>query len=400
MSRFVNYNPEQVFLLPPSVEQVLGGDHLCFFVHAVIERLNLRSFLDAYSEEGGPLYHPSLMLKVWLYAYLLGLTSSRRLEQRVREDLAFRYLAGGAQPDFWALNAFRRRHKRGINDVFVQVLELAQSLGLARIGTVAIDSTRVKANASPERIEKIADERQGRARKRRQIRSWQQACEGDDPQEGAGASVGEACAQLAQLEVLRQLESLPKVRKRSQTDPDSRFLRERGGRFVLGYSGEIAVSEDHFIVAARVTQNAHDVHALLPMVEEVERRCRQRPARVLADSGFYSNQNVARLTARGIDVYVPDPNLAGELKHGAPVGTSLGRMTASSPHLLAMRQKLRTTEGQRCYRQRKMIVEPVFGVLKEQRAMRKFHLRSLEKVNTEWIWAALAFNLGRLYTQR
>ena len=234
MSRFVSYNPEQVFLLPPSVEQVLGGDHLCFFVHAVIERLNLRSFLDAYSEEGGPLYHPSLMLKVWLYAYLLGLTSSRRLEQRVREDLAFRYLAGGAQPDFWALNAFRRRHKRGINDVFVQVLELAQSLGLARIGTVAIDSTRVKANASPERIEKIADERQGRARKRRQIRSWQQACEGDDPQEGAGASVGEACAQLAQLEVLRQLESLPKVRKRSQTDPDSRFLRERGGPLCAG----------------------------------------------------------------------------------------------------------------------------------------------------------------------
>ena len=400
MSRFLSYNPEQVFLLPPNVEQVLGREHLCFFVHEVIERLNLRSFVDAYSEEGGALYHPSLMLKVWLYAYLLGLTSARRLEQRVREDLAFRYLAAGAQPDFWALNAFRRRHKRGINDVFVQVLELAQSLGLARIGTVAIDSTRVKANASPERMEKIAEERQERARKRRRVRRWQQACEADDPQEGAGTWLGEACEQLKQMEAPRQLESLPKVRKRSHTDPDSRFLRERGGRFVLGYTGEIAVSEDHFIVAARVTQNAHDVHALLPMVEEVERRCRRRPDRVLADSGFYSNQNVSQLTARGMDVYVPDANLAGELKDRAPVGTSLGRMTASSPHLLAMRQKLRTPEGQQCYRQRKMMVEPVFGVLKEQRAMRKFRLRSLEKVNTEWTWAALAFNLGRLYAQR
>ncbi|MBV8436178.1 MAG: transposase [Silvibacterium sp.] len=318
MSRFLSYNPEQVFLLPPNVEQVLGREHLCFFVHEVIERLNLRSFVDAYSEEGGALYHPSLMLKVWLYAYLLGLTSARRLEQRVREDLAFRYLAAGAQPDFWALNAFRRRHKRGINDVFVQVLELAQSLGLARIGTVAIDSTRVKANASPERMEKIAEERQERARKRRRVRRWQQACEADDPQEGAGTWLGEACEQLKQMEAPRQLESLPKVRKRSHTDPDSRFLRERGGRFVLGYTGEIAVSEDHFIVAARVTQNAHDVHALLPMVEEVERRCRRRPDRVLADSGFYSNQNVSQLTARGMDVYVPDANLAGELKTELP----------------------------------------------------------------------------------
>ena len=120
------------------------------FVHEVVERLDLRALVESYGEEGGVLYHPSLMLKVWLYAYLLGLTSSRRLEQRVREDLAFRYLAGGAQPDYWALNEFRRRQARGMNDVFVQVLETAQKLGLARVGTVAIDSTRVKANASAD----------------------------------------------------------------------------------------------------------------------------------------------------------------------------------------------------------------------------------------------------------
>lgn len=400
MSRFLSYSPEQAFLLPPTVKEVLGSDHLCFFVHEVVERLDIKRFLDAYAEEGGQLYHPSLMLKVWLYAYALGLTSARRLEQRVREDLAFRYLAGGAQPDFWALNAFRRRQARGINDAFVQVLEMAQKLGLARMGTVAIDSTRVKANASPDRIEKLEPPRQERARRRRQVRHWQQACAADDPQEGAGVSVGSACEQLKQVEVAQQLEPLPKIVKRSRTDPDSRFLRERGGRFVLGYTGEIAVSEDHFIVAARVTQNAHDVHALVPMVDEVERRCRRRPRRVLADSGFYSNQNVAQLTARGIDVYVPDANLAGELHDGAPVGTSLGRMTASNPHLLAMRQKLRTAQGQRRYRKRQTIVEPVFGVLKEQRGMRKFQLRSLEKVNTEWMWAALAYNVGHLYAQR
>lgn len=313
MTRFLSYNPEQVFLLPPSVKQVLGGEHLCFFVHEVVERLDLRRFLEAYSDEGGQLYHPSLMLKVWLYGYLIGLTSARRLEQRVREDLAFRYLAGGAQPDFWALNEFRRRHRLGINDVFVQVLEMAQKLGLARLGTVAIDSTRVKANASPDRMEKVEQPRQERARKRRQVRRWQQACDADDPQEGAGATVGRGCEGLRQMEMAQELEPLPKVGKRSRTDPDSRFLRERGRHFVLGYTGEIAVSEDHFIVAARVTQNGHDVHALVPMTNEVERTCRRRPQRVLADTGFYANQNVAELQARGIDVYVPDPNLAHEL---------------------------------------------------------------------------------------
>ena len=176
MSRFLSYSPEQAYLLPPDVKPVLGSNHLCFFVHEVVERLDLKRFEEAYGEEGGVLYHPSLMLKVWLYAYLLGVTSSRRLEQQVREDLAFRYLAGGAQPDYWALNEFRRRHARGLNDAFVQVLEMAQRLGLARVGTVAIDSTRVKANASADRVDRVTERRQQRARKRRQVRQWQQAC--------------------------------------------------------------------------------------------------------------------------------------------------------------------------------------------------------------------------------
>ena len=114
MSRFLSYSPEQAYLIPPDVKQVLGSKHLCFFVHAMVERLDLRRFEQSYGDEGGVLYHPSLLLKVWLYAYALGVTRSRRLEQRVREDLAFRYLAGGAQPDYWALNAFRRRHARAL----------------------------------------------------------------------------------------------------------------------------------------------------------------------------------------------------------------------------------------------------------------------------------------------
>jgi transposase len=398
MSRFRTYSPEQAYLIPPNVPEVLGSDHLSFFVHQVVERLDLKRFTEAYSEEGGELYHPALMLKVWLYAYTLGMTSSRRLEQRIQEDLGFRYLAGGAQPDYWALNEFRRRHARGINDVFVQMLEIAQKLGLARIGTVAIDSTRVKAHASPDRIDRV-EQRQERAHKRRQVRRWQKACDQDDPNEGAGTRMGQASEKLAQVKVPTQLETLPKVVKRSRTDPDSRFLRERGGRFVLGYTGEIAVSEDHFIVAARVTQNEQDSSALVPMVKQVEQNCGTKPAIVLADSGFYANQNVAQLSQWGIDPYVPDPNLAREL-NGGPPATTIGRMQPSDPHLLAMRQKLRTQAGKQRYQHRKTLVEPVIGVLKEQRHMRQFRLRGMAKVSNEWMLAALAYNLGRLYVSR
>jgi transposase len=144
------------------------ADHLAFFVHRVVERMDLSEFERAYSEEGGELYAPALMLKVWLYAYALGMTSARRLEQRIGEDLGLRYLAGGAQPDNWALSAFRRRHGRALNDAFTQVLEMARALGMGQLGTVAIDSTRIRANASRDRIDTQQRLRRERAKLRRQ----------------------------------------------------------------------------------------------------------------------------------------------------------------------------------------------------------------------------------------
>src|SRR6266853_3756712 len=189
MGRFLPYQPDQAYLLPPSVKDELGEDHLCFFIHQAVEHMDLRSFEQVYGEEGGALYAPQLMLKVWLYAYALGVTSARRLEQRIREDLGLRYLAGGQRPDNWALSAFRRRHGRALNDVFTQVVEMARELGLGGLGTVAIDSTRLRACASRDRIDTEQRLRNERAKIRRQIRRWQKACDGSDPEEGAGVRV-------------------------------------------------------------------------------------------------------------------------------------------------------------------------------------------------------------------
>ncbi len=395
MTRFLPYNPEQAYLVPPSVKDELGADHLCFFVHAVVERLDLSAFAAAYSAEGGALYHPALLLKLWLYGYAVGLTSGRRLEQRTKEDLALRYLAGGARPDQWALSAFRRRHARGLNDVFTQVLEAARAQGMARVGRVAIDSTRIRAAASRDRIDTQQRLRHERAKLRRQVRRWQKACDAADPDERGGLQVQRAQAEKVLEEMPRRLERLRKSgqAKLSRRDPDARFLRERSG-FALGYTAEVAVSDDHFIVAQRVTQNACDQAALLPMVEEVERQCGSPPAQTLADAGFFSLANITELARRGLDAYVPDSNLARELNTGQKCPAHNRPRHAVQQR---MRQKLRSPAGRAVYARRKAVVEPVLGVLKQQRGMRQFRTRGLAGVAVEFTLAALAYNLSHLF---
>jgi transposase len=401
MTRFLPYHPDQAYLLPPNVKDVLGENHIVFFVHRVVERLDLREFEQVYSEEGGALYAPELMLKVWLYAYVLGVTSARRLEQRIQEDLAFRYLAGGARPDNWALSAFRRRHARGLNDVFTQVLEVAREMRLVRLGHVAIDSTRVRGAASRDRIDTETKLRRERARLRRQIRRWQQACNAEDPDENAGMQmpVAEWQRQLGQIPSRLQRLRKSGLRQISRTDPESRFLRSRDG-WQLGYTAEIAVSEDHLIVAQRVTQNASDNASLLPLVDEASRQCRGKPQRVSADTGFFSLQNLHGLREREIDGYVPDANLSYELKVKGRAQVIGRSKHLRDPAHRQMRQKLRDPAGRKVYAQRKAIVEPVFGVLKQQRGLRQFRLRGLHRVGIEFTLAAIGYNLSRLYHQK
>jgi len=395
MSRFRVYSPDQAYLLPPSVRDELGEKHLCFFVRGVMERLEMSVFEQSYSPEGGELYAPQLMLGVWLYAYALGITSARQVERRLVEDLAFRYLAAGERVDNWALSAFRRRHGRALNDAFTQVLEWARAQGMVKLGRVAIDSTRIAANASKDRVDSEQALRDTRAHLRRQVRAWQKAADKDDAEPGGlDVAIGELNKALGELP--RRMERLKKsgLKKLSRSDEDARFLRRRGG-FVLGYTGEIAVSDDHLIVAQRVTQNATDNASLEPMVDEVEQRCGAPPGAALADSGFFSIDNLNRMEQRNIEAYVPDSNLACALNLGTRC-----RTRACAPAHRRMRARLRSPDGKAAYARRKAIVEPVFGVLKQQRGIRQFRTRGLENVNNEFTLATLAFNITRLYTMQ
>jgi len=395
--RFMPYEPDEAWLLPPSVKDVLGANHLCFFVHRVVEELDLSHFEEAYVEEGPPAYAPALMVKVWLYAYALQVTSSRRLEQRIREDLGFRYLAGGATPDHWTLNDFRSRHRRSLNDMFLQVVEVARGLGMGRLGHVAIDSTRVRANASRRGMETVKELRQRLAKTRRAIRRWQQQCAAAERDEEPGTQVDPGYERRLQQQLAQTRQNLQKLVKsgaeqQSRTDPDSRFLHQAQG-FVLGYTVDLAVSDDHLIVAQRTTQASSDSESLLPLVDQVMETCGEWPAQVSADSAFFSVDNVVGLETRGIEGFVPDAHLSGELQHHrGPLQTP-----GEGPEHCRMRARLRSRKGKIRYRRRQALVEPVIGVLKEQRGMGRVKLRGLSKVGGEIALACTAFNLTRLW---
>ena len=387
MPNYFSYQPEQAELLPRHVRDELPAGHLCFLIHDLIEQQDLSGFDQAYSEEGQKAYPPRLMLKVWLYGFAVNVRSTRKLECRIQEDLGFRFLAGGARPDHKTLSEFLRRHGAAIEELFTQVLSAVRKAKMARLGRVAIDSTRIKANASPDRLVKVD---------RKQVRRWRRDMESEDPDQEPGLEVSREQAERVRQELGRVTSS----EKRSQTDPEARFLRERGGRFRLGYTGEVGVSEDHFIVAVRVTQNATDNASLLPMIGEVERQCRSKPEKVLADSGYYSAQNLDEMKRQGIDAYIPDSDMARELNTG-----QLARGMGRHPRMVhretrRMRQKLRRTEERKIYEKRKSMVEPVIGTLKEQRGMRQFLRRGLAAVRLELTLAAISYNLTHFHRLR
>jgi hypothetical protein len=299
------------------------------------------------------------------------------------------------------LNEFRKGHPKGLNDVFTQVLEAARGLGMGQLGRVAIDSTRVQANASPDRSHSREQLRRERARIRQRIRRWQKQCDRDEQEPSGGPAAAPERWQQRLEEIPRQLEELRKSgqQRSSRSDPESRYLRKRGG-FCLGYTAEIAVSDDHLIVAQRVHQAPADHGSLDAMTAAVEGACGEQPATVMADAGYYSMEQITAVEARGVEVYVPDRLIAGELAGGAVVAEMNARQKRRHPGLQQLRERMRGPTARRCYARRKALVEPVLGVLKQQRGMRQFRRRGLQAVGTEWALATTAYNLTRLFGRR
>lgn len=435
------YDMNQQLLLPPDLRQWLRDDHLALYVSDVVEALDLSRILNKYEEgdsRGRPPYHPALMVKLLVYGYCTGRMSSRKLEQATYDDVAFRVLSCDQHPDHDSIADFRRRHLAELGQLFVQVLQLCQRAGLVKLGHVAVDSTKIKANAAKRESLRYghfeAVEQALEAEVLRLLSEAQRIDDEEDRLYGAGRRGDELPAELRRRETrlakIRELKAqleaeaqqaaaqeqqqkaadepknyrrrqwtksesgvvVPKDKtQRNLTDPDSRLMMDTTtGNYEQAYNPQVAVdAQTQIIVAARVVQAPNDQEQLVPTVLEVKKNLGALPAVVSADGAYFSSAVITAAALRGIDLYVPpnepEPSVAPE----APALDASVRAQ--------MWHKLKSKPGRKIYNRRKTIVEPVFGQIKHVRSFRQFMLRGLAQVEGEWLLICLTHNLLKLF---
>lgn len=421
------YCPEQLYLLPPSLQDWLPEHHLVYFVSDVVDQLDLSKIESYYEKDdrGQPPYHPRMMTKVLVYGYCVGVFSSRKIQKRLVEDVPFRVLAAGNQPDFRTISDFRKIHLQALEGLFQQVLRLALEAGAIKLGRVALDGTKVKANASKHKAMSYKrmqeDERALRKEVQKLLAQAKAADEEEDARYGKDKSGDELPEELSRRETrlkrIREAKKALEQRAREEaekdgkdkeeaseakpkekaqynfSDPESRIMKGADG-FVQAYNAQAAVeSTSQLIVAQAVTQEANDKQQIVPMVETIERQAGQKPEQLLADSGYCSDQNLAHLEQEAIDAYVA----TGRQKHGEAKACVRGPLPKGAKRVDRMRRKLQTQTGAAIYAGRKSIVEPVFGQIKHARGFRQFYLRGIEKVRAEWALVCLTHNILKMY---
>jgi transposase len=446
---------DQSLFFPPSLHDWLPDGHLARFVVDVVSALDLDAIYASYREKDGrgqAAYPPEMMVRLLLYGYATGVYSSRKIEARTYDDVAFRYLAGDRHPDHATLAEFRKRHLAGLAGLFTQALLLCSKAGLVQLGHVAIDGTKIKANASKhkamsykrmteaearlereveallrraeqtdaaedaqfgnKRGDELPEELSRRESRLRMIREARQALEQEAREKAARERAETEKKLAARAEQEKRTGKKKRGRKpdlpdpgkalpadkaqRNFTDPESRIMPDGAnkGSFVQAYNAQIAVdSASQVIVAAEVTQETTDSGQLLPMLAQVEKNLDRKPEKASADAGYFSEANVTDQAVSGIDLYLA----TGRDKHGDPAETTDGEPPDGATAKERMRHKLRTEAGQAVYKMRKAIVEPVFGQIKQARGFRRFSLRGKQKAGSEWSLVCAVSNLLKLF---
>ena len=444
---FRSWDVEQSWLLPPSLNDFVPAGHLAHFVRDTVrEALDLSAILAAYPEDRGqPPYHPGMLVALLLYGYSRGVYSSRQLSRACEERMDFMAVTGLNRPDFRTISDFRKRHLSGLAALFVQVLRLCQRAGLVKLGHVAVDGTKLRANASRHKAMSYQRMVTEEPKLAAEVQAWLDQAEVadrvEDAQHGADRRGDELPAWVAdkqrRLERIRaakaQLEAEatsdpatldpggpgpssgmqergnrkatppdagtdaspakpPDKAQRNFTDGDSRIMPSQGG-FIAGYNGQIAVDAAHQVITAhRLSTNPADFAALVPLIEQTTAHLGRTPREVSADTGFASEANLAAMRARKVNAYL----CPGRLRHGGSDPT-VGRVLKRTPLMQAMADKIRRAGRRSRYRLRKQVVEPVFGQQKAARGFRQFLLRGLEKVRGEWAMVCTVHNLNKLY---
>ena len=422
---FRPYDPDQMLLMPPSLADWVPEDHLARFVRDIVEALDLSAIEDVYTEERGyPPYDPRMMVGVLLYAYCTGTYSARKIATKLVDSVAFRFLAAGNQPDFRTLSEFRRRHGEALAALFTQGLRLCRQAGLVKLGRVAIDGTKITANASKHKAMSYGRMRTQEAALEQEVHALLRQAEAadreDDRRYGPERRGDELPAELARresrLQKIREAKAALEAEARAQaqaegrppdsgtpadkaqrnfTDPEAKIQKTSDG-FIQGYNAQIAVdgSPAQIIVAQHVTPAAPDVQQLVPVVTAITAGLGRQPQSVLADAGYWSESNVQALEAKRIEPFIA----TGRRKHSesaavAPRGRPPEGLTAKD----RMARKLATRRGHAIYARRKAIVEPLFGQIKHARGFRQFLRRGLVRVQQEWALICLSHNLLKLH---
>jgi transposase len=425
--RFRTDHLDQALLLPPSLHDWLPEGRLARFIADVIEELDFGLIYRSYEGDGRGLaaYQPAMMVRLLLYGYCLGVVSSRKIERASHEDVAFRFLSADTHPDHDTIATFRKRHLEALAGLFVQALRLCQKAGLVKLGHVAIDGTKIKANASKhkamsyermneteQRLEQEVEELLRRESRLKKIRAAKAELE-QEAKEKAERQRAEAEAKIAERREHEARtgkkaggqdpkapdpeQTKPEAKaQRNFTDPDSRIMVDGAnkGSFIQAYNAQAAVdSQAQVIVAAEITQEANDSRQLLPMIEQVVVNAGRKPDAVSADAGYWSEDNVSDERVAGIDLHIA----TGRQKHGEKLETANGPPPEDASIKQAMQHKLRTEAGHSIYKMRKAIVEPVFGQTKERRGFRRFSFRGVGNVRLEWKLICLTGNILKLF---
>jgi transposase len=391
----------------------------------VVEQLDLSAIESVYEEEerGQPPYHPRMMTKILIYGYCVGVFSSRRMQKKLSEDVGFRVLAAGNQPDFRTISDFRKLHLGALQGLFDQVLQIALQAGTMKLGRVVLDGSKVKANASKHKAMSYGRMQEDEKRLKEEVKRLLEQAEARDAEEdaryGPDRRGDELPAELARRETrlqrIREAKRALEERAREQakskdepeekakpeakmqynfTDPESRILPGADG-FVQAYNAQIAVEPDfQLIVGQRVTQAANDKQQLQPTLEAIRQQAGQTPQAVMTDSGYCSEANLQYLEKKKIEGFIAtDRESYRDRQQPGPRGP----LPQGATRVDRMRRKLQTKVGAAIYSRRKTVVEPVFGQIKQARGFRQFLLRGLEKVQGEWAVICLTHNILKLH---
>ena len=435
---FRRWKIDETQLLPPSVQDYVSTDHLSrLIVSLVRESLDLSAIISSYrSWLGQPPFDPRMMTALLLHGYASGLYSSRRIAKAARERADFMMIVAGDPPDFRTISEFRKRHFAALAGLFVQVLKLAEKAGLVKLGHVALDGTKIKANASKHKAMSYERMKKREAELKAEVDRWLEAAEAADAEEDKlhGTKRGDEMpdwvadkqkrlekirAAKAELEAEAKAAAAEEERRRAEaeerriadgrkkngktpappsaapdgkaqrnfTDPDSRILKTKDG-YIQGYNAQAAVdAKAQIIVAHGLTPSMSDHGQLVELIDGIQTNLGARPKEASADSGYLSEANLQAMADRGINAYVA----TGRAKHPAD-----GKRKVGGPLTQAMQDKLKRAGWRSRYRLRKQIVEPVFGQIKQARGFRQFLLRGIEKVTAEWAMICTAHNLTKL----